>query len=315
MAGGPGEGGGAVVTAMPPRPSRAVVLLATRDGARFLSEQLSSFETQTHPWELWWRDDGSTDETISLLESRGTRVRVGGTLGAQGCFLTLLQAAAPALAPGDVVAFADQDDVWLPEKLARGAAALGAVAPEHPAIYAARQIYTDARLRRTGLSARARRGGFPASLTQNLAVGCATMLNAAAARLVAASHPPESAFHDWWSYILVTAAGGTFLWDETPMVLYRQHPEHMLGAQWGWRRPLSALRRGPRLYMDRMRAHLRALEADAALITPEARAVVIALSAALTGGKLAQLKALATPGLRRQTRLENLLFRLWFLVG
>lgn len=303
------------MTAMPARPGRAVVLLATRNGARFLPEQLASFETQSRPCELWWRDDGSIDETVSLLEPLGTRVQGGETLGATASFLTLLRCAAPTLGQGDVVAFADQDDVWLPGKLARGELALRAVAPGCPAIYAARQIYTDARLRRTGVSARARPAGFPASLTQNLAVGCATMLNAAAAKLVAASHPPESAFHDWWSYILVTAAGGTFLWDETPMVLYRQHPAHVMGAQWGWRRPIAALRRGPRLYMNRMRAHLRALEADAALITPEARAVVATLSAALAAGKLAQVKALATPGLRRQTRLENLLFRLWFLVG
>lgn len=297
-------------------PGRAAVLLAARDGARFLPEQLASLETQTHPWDLWWRDDGSRDGTVSLLEGLGRRVNGGEALGGPGCFFALLRAVAPTLAQEDCVAFADQDDVWLPEKLARGAAALAGVARDRPAIYAARQIYTDAGLRRLGVSARARAPGFPAALTQNVATGCTVMLNATATRLVAASHPPALTLHDWWSYILVTAAGGAFLWDDEPMVLYRQHPGNLVGAPQGpWRRGMAALRRGPGAFMRLLRAHLAALETDAALITPQARAIVAALSAALADGRAARIKALATPGLHRQTALEDMVFRLWFLIG
>jgi hypothetical protein len=297
-------------------PGRAAVLLAARDGERFLREQLASLETQTHPWDLWWRDDGSRDGTVSLLEGCGRRVNGGEVLGAPGCFFALLREVAPTLADADCVAFADQDDVWLPEKLARGATALAGVAPGRPAIYAARQIYTDATLRRIGLSAGARAPGFPAALTQNIATGCTVMLNAAASRLVAASHPPARTLHDWWSYILVTAAGGAFLWDDEPVVLYRQHPGNLVGAPQGLlRRGFAALRRGPGAFMAVLRAHLAALEADAALITPESRAIVATLAAALASGPTARIRALATPGLRRQTALEDVVFRLWFLIG
>ncbi len=316
-------------------PGKARVLLAAHDGARYLPEFLISLETQTYPWELWWRDDGSRDGTVALLEGRGRRVDdpscsanhdlsaqdpdtsgLGSRVtGATACFLALLRAGAPTLAAEDYVAFADQDDVWLPQKLARGAAALAGVAAGRPAIYAARQIYTDDSLRRIGISARVPAPGFPAALTQNVAVGCTVMLNAAGARLVAGSHPPAQVFHDWWSYLLVTAAGGAFLWDDEPVVLYRQHPANLVGAPRGWRRALAALRRGPRASMRMMRTHLAALEADATLITPEARATVAALSRALSGSRLTRIKALATQGLRRQTGLEDLLFRLWFLIG
>ncbi len=298
------------------RGGKVAVLLATRDGARFLPEQLASIEAQSYPWELWWRDDGSRDATVALLAGRGRRVDDPEVLGAPGSFFALLRAAAPTLAPGDCVAFADQDDVWLPEKLARGAAALAQVPPARPAIYAARQVYTDAALHRLGVSARVHTPGFPAALTQNLAIGCTVMLNAAAARLVAASHPPALTLHDWWSYILVTAAGGAFLWDDEAVVLYRQHPGNLVGAPLGpWRRGLAALRRGPGRFMRVMRAHLAALEADAALITPDARARVAALSGALAGRGVTRAKALATPGLHRQSRFEDWVFRLWFLIG
>ncbi|MDE2334867.1 MAG: glycosyl transferase [Rhodospirillales bacterium] len=295
---------------------KAAVLLAARDGARFLPEQLASLEAQTYPWDLWWHDDGSQDATPTLLAGHGHRIDGGAALGAPGSFFALLRAAAPTLAPGDCMAFADQDDVWLPEKLARGAAALARVPPPRPAIYAARQIYTDASLRRLGVSPPVHAPGFPAALTQNIAIGCTVMLNAAAAKLVAASHPPALTLHDWWSYILVTAAGGAFVWDDEAVVLYRQHPGNLVGVPQGvWRRGLAALRRGPGRFMDVMRAHLAALEADAALITPSSRATVATLSAALAGGGLARARALAIPGLHRQTALEDWVFRLWFLVG
>ncbi len=295
---------------------KVAVLLAARDGGRFLPEQLASLETQTHPWDLWWRDDGSRDGTVALLEGVGRRVNGGAVLGGPGCFFALLRAAAPTLGPEDCVAFSDQDDVWMPEKLARGAAALARVPAGRPAMYAARQIYTDAGLRRLGISSPARAPGFPTALAQNVATGCTVMLSAAAARLVAASHPPAMTYHDWWSYILVTAAGGAFLWDDEPVVLYRQHPHNLVGAPQGaWHRGLAALRRGPGPFMRLLRAHLAALEVDGALITPEARAIVAVLSAALASGRWARLRALKTPGLRRQTNVENLLFRLWFLIG
>ena len=63
--------------------------------------------------------------------------------------MTLLRAAAAA--DPDVIAFADQDDVWLPDKLARGVGALQGVAG--PGLYCSRQILVDQVLRRIGESA------------------------------------------------------------------------------------------------------------------------------------------------------------------
>ena len=89
----------------------------------------------------------------------------------------------------------------------------------------------DARLQRLGISGPlSRPAGFPASLTQNVATGCTVMLNRAAARLVAASRPSTGTLHDWWAYLLVTAAGGRLIQDEEPVVLYRQHAQNLVGA-------------------------------------------------------------------------------------
>jgi hypothetical protein len=310
-----------------PAPVRVRILLSTYNGAAYLPDQLASFVAQTHPgWTLLWRDDGSTDATVAIMErfaaehgpGRCTRLHApAGNLGASASFLALLRAALPTLGAEDAAAFADQDDVWLPEKLALGLAALAAVPPGRPALACARQVLVDAQLRRFGESPPLRHPpGFPAALAQNVATGCTILLNRAAAALIAGSTPPQPFFHDWWSYLLVAAAGGEVRMDPTPLVLYRQHGANAVGAPASvLRRAHLALRRGSGAFMALFRAHLAALAAHRPALTPAARDGVARLQAALAGGFAPRLRALGMPGLRRQTFLETLTFRLWFLFG
>jgi glycosyltransferase involved in cell wall biosynthesis len=313
--------------AAPADRSCVVILLATFDGAAFLREQLASFVAQEHrDWRLVWRDDGSRDETVAILQEFAAAQGAGrverlaapeGRVGSAASFLALLRHAAATMGPGDLAAFADQDDVWLPFKLARAVGALGAIDPARPAIYSARQVLVDARRKRLGVSASPIvPPGFPAALTQNLATGCTVALNRAAARLVAGSTAPAGCQHDWWAYLLVTAAGGVFLADREPVVLYRQHGGNAVGAPRSFaRRGWAAVRRGPGVFMAMMRLNVAALDAQRHLLTPEAREQLDLVKAALAGGKLRRARALLLPGLRRQTLAEQMLFRLWFMVG
>ncbi len=313
------------------RPARRVaILLSTFQGARFLQSQLDSLLAQTLPdWTLYWRDDGSADQSVALMEAfvaglgAGRCVRVSapaGRLGAPRSYFALLTA---AVADGaDCVAFADQDDVWLPEKLARGLAALDlaaseAAAPDTPTLYCARQMLVDAGLRRICLSFHPRRRpDFPAALAQNIAVGCTIMLNRAAARLVAASQAPPASIHDWWCYIVVSAAGGRLLIDDTPVVLYRQHGGNLVGSPISsFRRAVAALRRGPGAFMGIFHEHVAALQAQATMLTPCARHDLGRIEAALRGGLRERFMVLGIPALRRQTWHETLLFRLWFMLS
>lgn len=45
------------------------ILLCTYNGARFLAQQLDSLEAQTHQnWTVFASDDGSTDQTLEILQ-------------------------------------------------------------------------------------------------------------------------------------------------------------------------------------------------------------------------------------------------------
>ncbi len=299
------------------------ILLSTYNGQAFLAEQLASFLAQTHArWTLFWRDDGSTDRTRSIMAEfargagAGRCVRLAGHdhLGYAASFLRLLRQV-----PEDhVAAFADQDDVWLPRKLERGLLALGDPRSPLPTLYCARQRLVDGSLRPLGLSPPLDRlPPFPASLTQNIATGCTVMLNAAAIRAVAGSHPPVGTLHDWWSYLIVGAVGGRLIADPMPVVLYRQHRGNAVGAPHSvLRRGLMALRRGPDAFMALFRLHVAELAAEAETLSPQARADVTLLQRSLCGTRLERLRAMRRlPRLTRRTRLETLLFRLWFLIG
>ena len=304
------------------RPEVAI-LLSTFNGGRFLGAQLDSLVRQTRSdWELCWRDDGSDDDTVSLMQafmdgSGHGRCRRGDEderrLGITASFMQLLRTAPPS----PCIAFADQDDVWLPEKLARGADRLAAVAPDLPALYCARQILVDAALRTLRLSSTvSEEPSFPASLTQNVATGCTVMLNQAAVRLIASSAPPPGSLHDWWCYLVVSAWGGPILVDPVPTVLYRQHRLNAVGApSTKTRRAIGAVRRGPDVFMQLFRAHVSALRRQPGLLSPDAQRTLSVIADGLNGNMASRLRALLLPGLKRQNWQETALFRLWFLLG
>jgi hypothetical protein len=99
---------------------RISIAMATYNGSKYLLEQLDSLAAQTlQPCELVVTDDGSTDDTLRILDEFAKRAsfpvstyRNEQRLGYRENFLK-----AARLCSGEFIAFCDQDDVWMPEKL------------------------------------------------------------------------------------------------------------------------------------------------------------------------------------------------------
>lgn len=103
------------------------VAMGTYNGAKYLSEQLESILNQSlSPSELVVGDDCSSDDTLAILREFSVRapfpVRVTSNSNRLGYGENFIQAASRCT--GDWIAFCDQDDVWLPPKLARCAEAI-----------------------------------------------------------------------------------------------------------------------------------------------------------------------------------------------
>lgn len=95
------------------------VAMCTYNGARYLEAQLDSILNQSYPnLEIVVVDDASSDGTVELLRTyaqRDARIKLQvneSNLGFVGNFRKAL-----SLCGGDYIALADQDDVWLPQKI------------------------------------------------------------------------------------------------------------------------------------------------------------------------------------------------------
>lgn len=216
--------------------------LCTRNGARFLREQLESISAQSTPVrEVVVGDDASTDDTIAIVadwaaEHPGIRVEVlrnDPPLGVSGNFERTLRACT-----GDLIALSDQDDVWHPGKLQRILAALH----EHPE---ALLVHSDARLvdadgapigtlllesleatpwERAELAAGR---ALPVLIRRNLITGATAVLRS---ELLTLAVPfPAQWVHDEWLAVVAACDGGVVLVDE-PLVDYRQHGANEIGA-------------------------------------------------------------------------------------
>ena len=99
--------------------AKVQVLLATYNGERYIKEQIESILNQSYrELEILIRDDGSTDNTVKVIEAinddRIILIQDQIKCGSPGLnFKRLLE-----VSEADYILFSDQDDVWLEDKVA-----------------------------------------------------------------------------------------------------------------------------------------------------------------------------------------------------
>jgi len=305
-------------------PAPILILMACRNGARWLPSQLASIAAQDHAdWTLWVGDDGSTDASREIVAAfaaeRGGRNLVRQLEGpraglAAANFLHLLTRPDLPLTPATHLAFADQDDRWHPGKLSRALDRLAAAGPG-PALYGAQSLHVNEAGRPCGRSRRPRRPvTLGNALVQNMVSGHSAVLNPQGVALArAAGAPPGIAFHDWWLSQLMLASGGRLVIDEATVLDYLQHGDNTLGAPAGVAAQITRLQLWfGRDYARWIDANLAGLQA--ATLTPTTRATVAALRRAPAAGP-GRLAAFRRLGLHRQSGIGTLLLWLSALIG
>jgi glycosyltransferase involved in cell wall biosynthesis len=225
--------------APPVRQARVQILLSTYNGAEFLPELLESLDAQSlQDFHLRVRDDGSTDGTLAILDEytrhRPATVQRGAHLGVPQSFFRALHDAEPG---ADFFAYCDQDDVWLPSKVARAVECLSRANPAVPALYCSALTPVDVRLEPIGKPRPSTKAlGFLNALVENRVSGCTMMFNRAAWELLTRSTPRAALMHDHWAYLVVSAFGAVHF-DPEPSLLYRQHDRNTVGMPRGlWSR-------------------------------------------------------------------------------
>lgn len=219
------------------------IAMATFNGGAFLGEQLESIANQSvTPFELVICDDGSTDQTQKIAEAFAKHsefpVRVHVNESRLGYVRNFRKAA--SLCSGELIAFCDQDDWWLPDRLEACLARFED--PELQLLYHNAWL-VDERRNRFGLLYDAEREQAALDLKPlgpwNHSCGLVQILRSGLRRFDALwdeslNHihdPMDIMSHDHWYFFLASALGRVEFLDR-PLLEYRQHGSNTVGAVW-----------------------------------------------------------------------------------
>lgn len=293
---------------------KIAILLCTYHGQHYLAEQLDSFAAQSYQnWKVWASDDGSQDNTCTILEAyrdKWSEDRLSICSGpAEGFVANFLSLTCRTDIQAGYYAYSDQDDIWEADKLQRAMDWLLTIPEDVPALYCSRTKLIDAEDKDIGYSPLfTKPPGFANALMQNLGGGNAMAFNDAARKLLReAGGSVNVAAHDWWVYLVVSGCGGKVFYDPYPSVRYRQHNDNLVGMNSNWPARFIRIRM---LWRGQFRKwndlNIQALGQLHHKLTPENQEILDRFSAARNRWLLFRLIGLKRSGIYRQTLLGNL---------
>lgn len=220
------------------------ILMSTYNGGRYIRTQLESIAAQTVKNKtLLIRDDGSTDDTIKIIQEYQKQYSWisyyrGENIGVQRSFLELIR---NSDVKADYIALSDQDDEWLPEKLEMAWNCLRNMenaskvsCTSVPFLYCSDKIIVGPDLEKISVTVNrpVKKVTFGNALVQNICTGCTVVMNQCLATLIRnnpPSNPKSIIMHDWWLYLTASCFGQIY-YDGNAYIRYRQHGMNISGA-------------------------------------------------------------------------------------
>ena len=215
------------------------IVMSTYNGQTFLEEQIRSILGQSFSdFRLYIRDDGSSDDTISIInrlakdDSRITvvsddasghnkNIGFGGSFAVAGAF---------ALADDKEIkylAFCDQDDVWETGKLHAAVDKLSGVNPDTPGLFASNYYICDENLNVNGTFCDSNpmdKVTFQNMFFEGVFPGFTLVINRCLATMAFLNdYSKDIYYHDKWVSLIALGLGGEIIYDATPLAKYRRH--------------------------------------------------------------------------------------------
>lgn len=103
--------------------AKVCIVLATYNGEKYLPQMLDSLLAQTRPADIIVAvDDGSKDSSVKILQDYAQKLplqihALPQNTGHRAAFSKALELARTQLGDDDLIALADQDDIWHPQKI------------------------------------------------------------------------------------------------------------------------------------------------------------------------------------------------------
>jgi len=202
------------------------VLLATHNPTETIEEQINSIYAQNSvKVKIYWGDDRSTeaskDYVRKLLAGKNYLEIKDSGVGATKNFLHLLR-----FPNEQYIAFSDQDDIWLPEKLIQHVSLIKD-SSDLPAL-----SHSNSMVLKNGKTSKKKSvcqdHTFYQLSWQNCVQGCTILLNSKAQQLLNSMPQNYVLAHDWWAAQVISLYGKIFF-NENVDLLYRIHSENEVG--------------------------------------------------------------------------------------
>lgn len=196
------------------------VCMATYNGERFLRPQVESILSQLEiEDELVVSDDGSTDKTVSILESfHDPRIKIHqntGRHGVNGNFENALRHS-----KGDYIFLSDQDDIWLEDKVKN---CLKALEDSHCIVHDCKVIDSDGNIiSESFFKDRNSGAGFWKNVYKNSYLGCCMAFRRCVLDYALPYPEDLPIFQEGWLATLAEVKGKVKFIPEKG-ILYRRH--------------------------------------------------------------------------------------------
>ncbi len=214
------------------------VIMSTYNGERFVAEQLNSILNQTYSnIEIIVRDDGSKDNTVNIIKEyqkkySNIKLYEGENLGFIKSFFELLK-----LTESDYYAYADQDDVWIENKIELAVNLLDNLDDSKPNMAFGNSDYYDENMKFISSGPKNKKFSFLTALFACVTQGMTMTVNKKTRDMIIENMPKSCFFHDWWTYLLCIGMGNVAYTNET-VVKYRRRKENATSEGQGYLRLL-----------------------------------------------------------------------------
>jgi glycosyltransferase involved in cell wall biosynthesis len=210
------------------------VIVTTYNGSKYIKKQLDSIFNQTLlPAEIIICDDKSTDDTVSILNSYADNSLVNIiTNETQLGSVQNFKKAAKLTQKGNWLVFADQDDIWMPQKLKKLADAMQLLDDSiKPALIYSDLAIIDKNDTVISTSFWAKQRIYPHKINParllygNVVTGCTMIINYAMAEEFFVMDNYTYLHDEWLAFIAYSFGTVSFL--DEKLVLYRQHENNI----------------------------------------------------------------------------------------
>lgn len=203
---------------------KVAILMSTYNGDEYVEKQIESIFKQTYKnFDLYVRDDGSKSEFVEYLEKLqshyGFHLIKGVNVGFLKSFMSLLK----EVDGYDYYSFADQDDIWFPEKLEKSIEWLSKNDQAIPLLYHC-AYYTGVDINNKDKLYYYSDDGynFRKCFTTNYYSGFAMVINNKTRELMLKGDTDRITYHDWWAG-MIAVGFGKYHFDNMPLAYHIDH--------------------------------------------------------------------------------------------